>query len=242
MTPDTVGINAKGAVEDNYHVMADWGRDILSVGNSVGIGGFGMMIGDSIVRLGITGADTLNNIDESVFTILTEGPVHSVMHYQYNNWHAGDRIYQADEKTGIWPGMYAYQNTVKISGLHGDEILLVGLVNSNTDNPLKELSIGDRFVVLYTHDRQTYDKVWYLGLALILPKDAYLGYGEAPEEGPFSNTFYGKLKISENTPLSYYAGGCWELADEGFRDSTYFRSYIENLAWQLAAEVNITIE
>ncbi len=241
MTPDTVGINAKGAVEDNYHVMADWGRDILSVGNSVGIGGFGMMIGDSIVRLGITGADTLNTIDESVFTILTEGPVHSVMHFQYNNWHTGGRIYQADEKTSIWPGMYAYQNTVKISGLHGDEILLAGLVNSNTDNPLKELNIGDKFVVLYTHDRQTYDKVWYLGLALILPKDAYLGYGEAPEEGSFSKTFYGKLKITENAPLTYFAAGCWELADEGFSDSTYFRNYIENLAWQLATDVNIEI-
>lgn len=242
MTPDTAGINAQGAVEDNYHVMADWGRDILSVGNSVGIGGFGMMIGDSIVRLGITGEDTLNNIDESVFTILTEGPVHTVMHYQYNNWHTGDRVYQADEKTSIWPGMYAYKNTVSLSGLQGDEMLLVGLVNSNTDHPLTELEIDDKFIVLYTHDRQTYDKVWYLGLALILPKDAYSGYGEAPQEGPFSKTFYGKLKIEENTPVSYYAAGCWELADEGFRDSTYFRNYVENLAQQLAAEVSVMIE
>ena len=242
MSPETVGINAAGAVKDNYHVMADWGRDILSVGNSVGIGGFGLMIGDSIARLGITGADTLNNIEESIFNILTEGPVHSVMHFQYNNWHAGDRIYQADEITSIWPGMYAYQNTVKISGLKGDEILLVGLVNSNTEHPLAELNIGDKFVVLYTHDKQTYDKVWYLGLALILPKDNYSGYGEAPEEGPFSNTFYGKLKIEDSTPVTYYAAGCWEIADERFSDSTYFKNYIENLAWQLATDVNVTIK
>ena len=242
MSPDTVGINAEGAVEDNYHVMEDWGRDILSVGNSVGIGGFGMMIGDSIARLGITGTDTVNNIEESVFTILTEGPVHSVMDFRYNNWHAGDRIYQVDEKTSIWPGMYAYKNTVSISGLQGDEMLLVGLVNSNTDHPLTEMEIDDRFIVLYTHDKQTYDKVWYLGLALILPKDAYLGFGEALKEGPVSNTFYGKLRIKDNTPVSYYAAGCWEIADEGFRDSTYFRNYIVNLAQQLAAEVNVMIE
>jgi hypothetical protein len=242
MSPETVGINAEGAVEDNYHVMEDWGRDILSVGNSVGIGGFGLMIEDSIARLGITATDTLNNIEESIFTILTEGPVHSVMHFEYNNWHAGSRIYQVNEYTDIWPGMYAYQNTVEISGLQGDEILLPGLVNSNTDHPLKELEIDDKYVVLYTHDRQTYDKVWYLGLALILPKDAYLGYGEAPQEGPFSKTFYGKLKIEDNTPVSYYAAGCWEIADEGFSDSTYFRNYIENLAQELAVNVRITIE
>jgi hypothetical protein len=242
ISPETVGINAEGAVEDNYHVMKEWGRDILAVGNSAGIGGFGLMTGDSIARLGITSTDTLNNIEESVFTILAEGPVHAVMEFQYNNWHAGERIYQVSEKTSIWPGMFAYKNTVSLTGLKGDETLLVGLVNSNTEHPLTELEIDDRFVVLYTHDQQTYDKIWYLGLAVILPKEAYSGYGEAPEEGHFSKTFYGKLKIEENTPVSYYAAGCWELTDEGFRDSTYFRNYIENLARQLASEVTISIK
>ncbi len=40
ISPEDVGINSQGETEDNYHVMEDWGRDILSVGNSVGIGGF----------------------------------------------------------------------------------------------------------------------------------------------------------------------------------------------------------
>src|SRR3546814_5990698 len=31
MSPEDVGVNAQGAVEDNYHVMLDWGRDILPV-------------------------------------------------------------------------------------------------------------------------------------------------------------------------------------------------------------------
>ena len=243
MSPENVGINAQGAVEDNYHVMADWGRDILSVGNSVGIGGFGLIIGDSIARLGIIGAknDTLNNVDTTIFNIVAEGPVHSVLQFRYINWHAGNRIYQVNEKTSIWPGMYAYKNKVEISGLHGDETLLVGLVNSNTDHPLGEIYEDDNFVILYTHDKQTYDKVWYLGLALILPKSAYLGFGEAPKNAPISNTFYGKLKIEDNTPVSYYAAGCWEIADEGFRDSTYFKNYIADLAKELAAKVNISV-
>src|SRR5690606_2644891 len=42
MSPSDVGINAQGAVEDNYHVMEDWGRDIMPVGNSVGIGGIAL--------------------------------------------------------------------------------------------------------------------------------------------------------------------------------------------------------
>ena len=242
MSPENVGINAEGAVEDNYHVMADWGRDILSVGNSVGIGGFGLLIGDSLARLGITNDDSVNNIEETVFKIMSEGPVHSMMQYNYNDWHAGNRLYHVDEVTSIWPGMYAYNNQVKVSGLQGDETLIVGLVNSNTDHPLSELTIDNKYVVLYTHDKQTYDKVWYLGLALILPKDSYLGFGKAPEEGPLSKTFYGKLKIEDNVPVDYFAVGAWEIADPGFADSTYFRNYVENLAWQLATDVKIDIE
>ncbi|MBN2612888.1 MAG: DUF4861 domain-containing protein [Bacteroidales bacterium] len=242
ITPDTVGVNQKGEVEDNYHVMADWGRDVLAVGNAVGIGGFGLIAGDRICRLGITNDDTLNNIEETVFNIMTEGPVHTAMHFSYNNWKANGRIYQAYETTSIWSGMYAFKNSVKISGLQGDEALLVGLVNSNTDHALSELAVNDKYVILYTHDKQTYDKVWYLGLALILPRDAYLGHGEAPKEGPLSNTFFGKLKITENKPVDYYAIGAWELSDPGFTDSTYFKNYVQNLAEQLAAEVAVSIE
>jgi len=242
MSPDSVGISPQGAVEDNYHVMEDWGRDVLAVGNSVGIGGINLMIGDSISRIGTAAGDTVTNVERSTFNIVKEGPVRSLMDFNYFNWKPFDRTYQVHERVSIWPGMYAYRNTVSVAGLQGDESLLVGLVNSNTRNALKEIAIGDDYVVLLTHDQQTYDREWWLGLALILPKDVYLGFGEASKTGMFSNTFYGKLRIDEQHPVTYYAVGCWELSDEGFRDSTYFENYVTNLAQQLNAEVTSTIE
>ena len=81
MSPENVGINAQGAVEDNYHVMADWGRDILSVGNSVGIGGYGLMVGDKLLRLGVTVDDSVNNVEKTIFHIEVEGPVKSVFNF-----------------------------------------------------------------------------------------------------------------------------------------------------------------
>ncbi len=242
MSPDSLGINSRGAVTDNYHVMSAWGRDILSVGNSAGLGGFGLMIGDSIIRLGITAGDTMNNIRKSVCTIISTGPVHAVLHFEYSDWHVLGRLYDVDEVTDIWPGMYAYRNTVRISGLQGDEKMLVGLVNSNTDVHLSADTITGKYVILSTHDLQTYDKTWYLGMALILPEESYLGYGETPDKGSFSNTYYGKLNIVENTPVSYYAVGCWELSNEKFREPVYFHNYITNLAEQLAAGVTISFE
>lgn len=242
MTPEDVGISATGGVEDNFHVMAEWGRDILAVGNSVGIGGINLMIGDSVSRIGTAAGDTVTNVEMSTCHIVQEGPVRSILDFNYLNWRPFDRTYQVKERVSIWPGMYAYQNTVNVSGLQGDETLLVGLVNSNTRNPLKEIMVNDRYVVLLTHDQQTYDREWWLGLAIILPRDVYQGNGAAPAEGIFSNTFFGKLQISEQSPVTYYAVGCWELSDEGFRDPEYFEDYVVNLAQQLSAKVQIEVQ
>ena len=114
ITPEDVGINENGETEDNYHVMEDWGRDILSVGNSVGIGGFGLKIGDQLHRLGSIQGDTMSNVEKTSFHVVTEGPTRSALNYKYTNWRAGDRTYAVDENTSIWPGMNGYHNTVKL--------------------------------------------------------------------------------------------------------------------------------
>ena len=243
MSPENVGINADGAVEDNYHVMEDWGRDILSVGNSVGLGGYALATETELLRLGVTVDDSINNIASTTFKILEEGPVKSVLSYSYTDWKPNETSsYSVEEKTTIWPGMYGYMNTVAISGLQGDEDLVVGLVNIHNDSPLTLIDENEKYVVLYTHDKQTYDKEWWLGMALILPKDRYLGHGEAPKTGNLSNSFLAKLKIKEGEPLSYYAIAGWELSDKGFRDETYFADYIKQLTNQLSAEVDIQIK
>jgi hypothetical protein len=241
ISPEDVGINADGAVEDDYHEMADWGRDILSVGNSVGLGGYGLKSDDQLFRLGVTVNDSVNNVEETSFQIVTEGPVRSVLAYQYSNWNPADRSYGVEEHTAIWPGMYGYQNEVEFSGLQGDEELVVGLVNINTDEPLTQIDENDTYVVLYTHDKQTYEKEWWLGMALIIPRDVYLGFTEAPETGPLSNTFLARLAIENDAPVEYYAVACWELSDEGFSDEEYFLNYLKDLTNQLSSEVEITV-
>jgi hypothetical protein len=243
MSPENVGINAEGAVEDNYHVMADWGRDILAVGNSIGIGGYGLIADDKLFRLGVTVDDSINNIEKTTFQIMAEGPVKSVLSYHYENWHPVEgRNYKVDENTSIWPGMYAYQNTVKFSGLQGDENLIIGLVNSNNQNPLQEFPVNDQWEVLLTHDMQTYNRQWWLGLALIVSRNIYLGYTEASKTGKLSNSFLAKLKIENNKPVTYYADAGWEMSDKRFKDPDFFRGYIENLVKQLSAKVEVAIK
>lgn len=244
MSPETVGISASGAVEDNYHEMKEWGRDIMAVGNSTGIGGIALMIGDTPYRLGVTVNDTVNNVESTNLRILTEGPVRSMLQLRYNNWKPDgtDRAYTIDEQPTIWPGMYAYRNTAKVSGLQGDETLLIGMNNLDKTDSIAEINVDDKWVVLLTHDRETYNNEWILGLALILPKDAYQGYMEAPASGRLAQAYFAKMKAQENQPVTYYAVGGWELSNEAFKDPASFRNYVQDLTRQLAAEVDVQVK
>ena len=242
MSPEDVGISATGAVEDNYHVMEDWGRDILAVGNSVGLGGIALMINDLPARIGVTVEDAINNIESSTFRILSEGPVRSIITFEYNNWETNGRIYPSiKERVSIMPGMYAYKNEVRVKGMQGDEHLAIGLVNIHNDNPLREITEFNDWVVLMTHDQQTYDKEWYLGMALILPKSEYMEWIEAPKSGVLSNTYMAKMRTANDSPIAYYSVAAWELSEERFRDVDSFEQYVRELVAHLEADVSVEI-
>lgn len=241
ITPENVGINSKGAVEDNYHVMYDWGRDIFPVGNSAGLGGYALLVGNEVNRLGILGNDTLNNIERTTFKIVSEGSENSVLSYNYHNWNASGNKYQVKEITSIWPGMYGYKNTVSLDGLKGNEMLLVALSNINNQKPLNVVEVGN-FICLIQHDNLTYKREWILGTAIIVPKKGYNGYMEAPKTGQLTDSYLAKFKIENNQPISYYAIAGWELsADKNFKDSAYFNNYVINLAKQLSTEITVKI-
>ncbi|OQD42024.1 DUF4861 domain-containing protein [Croceivirga radicis] len=241
ISPETVGLDSLGKVIDNYHVMEPWGRDILAVGNSVGLGGYGLMVKDSLLRLGITVTDTINNVEKTSFKILDEGPVYSSLQLSYLNWQAAGWPYTVYEKTSIWPGMYGYKNQVLFNNLRGDETLAIGLVNINTDKSVQQVNVGDKYTVLYTHDKQTYDKVWWLGMAIIVPTKDFLGIKEAPKEGNFSNSFLAQMKIKNGIPLTYYAVAGWELSNPNFTSEDAFKAYLEELVLTLTYEIQVEI-
>ena len=243
ITPEDVGLDENGATVDNYHEMKPWGRDVLWVGNSLGIGGYALSDRNELLRLGVTVEDAVNNVEKTTFEIITEGPVHSQLSYTYSNWQPekSNNRYQVKETTSIWPGIYGYQNSVSFDGLTGSETMIIGLANSNTDHELTVLDENEKFVVLYTHDKQTYEKEWILGLALLIPKESYLGFFEAPKEGRISNTFLARVKAANNKPIQYYALACWELSDARFTDKNYFETYLKNVANQLSSDVIVRV-
>jgi hypothetical protein len=241
MSPDNVGMNAKGEVEDNYHVMEKWGRDILAVGNSVGIGGVCLIKGDSLLRLGVTAEDTINNVEKTSFKIVTEGPTRSILNFKYHNWKPLQTTYVAEETVSIWPGMYAYHNSVKVKGLQGNEDLGIGIVNINAEKPPTVLKINNKFLALISHEKHAYNKIWWIGLALIVPAENYTGFIDAPKKGKLATSYIAKLKIKNNEPVNYYAVAGWELSKKGFSNASFFHNYVTNLTQQITALVKVVV-
>jgi rhamnogalacturonyl hydrolase YesR len=66
---------------DSYHEMADWGADILKVGQSLGMGGYGYWDGSKSVLV--------SDVKERSTTIHSSGPIHSSLEIDYQGWNTG---------------------------------------------------------------------------------------------------------------------------------------------------------
>ncbi len=242
MSPDSVGIAANGQVEDNYHILKDWGRDILPVANSVGLGGVGLWYQQQLHRIGVTAADSVHNVAATTLKVVASGPLQARLQMKYKNWlSAGGRTYQVQETPTIWPGMYAYQNMVRAQALQGDESWAIGLPKVATNKQPTVLKLG-KWVVLYTYDAQTFNKEYLLGMAIVVPAALYQSWAKAPDNGSFSNTYFAKLKAQNDTPITYYAVGCWELANPAFKTEDGFVNYLNSFVEQLNATVRVVVK
>jgi len=66
---------------ESYHQMAEWGADILKVGQSLGMGGFGYWDGSKAVLV--------SNVAQRSVSIRSDGPVYSSIDIAYDAWNSG---------------------------------------------------------------------------------------------------------------------------------------------------------
>ncbi len=206
-----------GREVESYHELQPWGMDVLKVGNSLGAGSIGLMIGDSVYRLG--------DAAEEHFRILEETPERSRFLLDYNGWEVAGRTLDLDWEISIEAGTYGYESSVTLTGLRGDEELLTGIVNLHSDTVYTE-ERGDRFV-MYTYGPQAeLDNT--LGMAVSAEQDDVLGQGEfMPDDTPIGSTYYVRLKLTDGEPTTYRFTAGWEPGNAAFRTREGFARVIE---------------
>ncbi|MDZ7607374.1 MAG: DUF4861 family protein [Cyclobacteriaceae bacterium] len=83
MVLDSVGLPGT-----NYHNLAEWGMDVLKVGQTLGAGSLAMQVEDSLYRLGPT--------REAHFRLVANGPVRSIIELIYDGWKVAGEEYKLE--------------------------------------------------------------------------------------------------------------------------------------------------
>lgn len=241
MVMDSVGIQLDGNAGDTYHVMASWGRDVLSVGRSLGIGGLAVIKNDSLIRLGVTAENTKDNVDSTKFTLINKGIVRGIFKLEFMGWEIGETKINVTEIISIWGGSYAHENRIINAKLPTDYFFVTGIVDSNNSQPPVESNIyGQK--LMYTHDKQTYNKEFYLGLGLIIPESNFINSFNAPKVGDgITTTWCAKLKPDSNNQIVYYPLGGWEMQYPLFRDRAYFEKVAHQEALRYSKPLKIWV-
>ncbi|MDB5250473.1 MAG: hypothetical protein JWQ40_4867 [Segetibacter sp.] len=234
MVMDTVGV----IPENSYHTSSEWGMDILAVGKSLGAGSLALRIPgvngkDSLVRLGG------NNVGETTYEKVADGPVRAIFRMHYNNWQAlsGVQPIKLVEEISIWGGKFFYQSRVTVIGAAGGTKLVTGIVNLKSKKST-ELN-GQSCEVVYTYDVQSENKD-KLGLAVMVHSNQFAGFGKTPNSGSeILNTYTVSMPLSTRpSEFRFYSG--WELSDLLFTNEDSFRKFLNNEAMKYSAPLVIS--
>ncbi len=226
-----------GLTPHSYHEIADWGMDILKVGNSLGAGAIAIKKDGKLYRF--ADAETNEAMFESgEVDIIADGPLRSIIKMKVNGWEVDGNKYNFIHEISIWGGVQFYKSKVTVSGLKGGESLVTGIVNIDSDS-LIIFEPNKYLICMATHDNQAYDGE-KLGMAILLHKSDFIAHIEAPEEGVgIVKTYMVELKLENEKPVSfcYYSG--WELQNKNFKDADYFIDLIKYDAQKFADKVVI---
>ncbi len=214
MVLDEVGV--PGA--PSYHDLQEWGQDVLKVGNSLGAGALALQIGDSLYRIAPG--------SEGTARVLYEGPLQSCVQLQCANWAVRDRVYHVTHDITIQSGTRYYTSNVTVDGLIGDENLVTGIVNMDSDS-LYTIT-GQNEVAFGTFDDQAFGGE-KLGMAIALNKADFVQSFATPDSGDgITQTYAVAMKIKNAQPTRFRFYACWEFESDMFSSLDGFSSFIQS--------------
>ncbi len=243
MVLDTVGIMKNGHPGDTYHVMSDWGRDIMSAAGSFGLGGLAVQLPDTTIRLGVTLDKQTDNVDSTRYTLLYKGPVRSSFRLDFYGWSIGDKKIDLKWEVCIWAGKYGYENRITTSKLPLNAVLITGIVSNFNNMSIEIKKQGGKYITITTHDKQTYDKEWYMGMSLIVPTNNFIQVFDAPAtKSEIVKTVCVKMKPCKRNDYQFNTYAAWELADIQFANRNAYIKLIDNYASSMANPIKIKIQ
>jgi hypothetical protein len=194
---------------DSYHNPADWGMDILKVGESLGVGSIAMWEDGQANRVAVT--------DSVDCAILANGPLYSQIRTRYFGWKVGSGMYNLISDLSITAGSRMTKNQLQIKGEAYN--LCSGLAKheateyfqSNTDQG------GWGYIALYGQQSLAGDN---LGTAVLFDTRQLIEINE----DELNHVVV--LKPYQNH-VTYYFLAAWEQEPEGIKSMQAFQDYLD---------------
>tara|TARA_R110002050_G_scaffold273113_1_gene417077 strand:+ start:82566 stop:83576 length:1011 start_codon:yes stop_codon:yes gene_type:complete len=187
---------------DSYHEPADWGQDILKAGKSMGIGGYGRIVADTVVHFQKV-KNTFANVENSESS--------SSVNISYTEWESGNESIDLNTKLTIYP----QDRFTKAELSPSKEItgICTGIVKHGLELKKKE---GTKWSYIATYGKQTLaSPPDNLGMALFYKNS------EVAEQKEGIDDHLVIFNPSSET-LTYYFLGAWEQEPNGIKTEEAF--------------------
>ncbi|MCP4044940.1 MAG: glycoside hydrolase family 88 protein [Gammaproteobacteria bacterium] len=195
---------------DSYHEMSDWGADILKVGKSLGMGGYGYWDGSKVILV--------SDVQERSTTILSSGPIHSSLQIDYQGWNTGKDTVDLKAVLSMHAGSLFVD--VSLDTSKPLDKLAVGMVaHPGTELLMGDLDVtGEAWSYMASFGEQTLfdDK---LGMVVLFKKK------DLAEQTRDENSYVLVMK-PHGTRLSYAFGALWSGAENGIQTREELEAYL----------------
>jgi hypothetical protein len=232
----TAMILDSAGIGEDYHFMQDWGMDILMVGNSLGAGALALEKGGNIYRVAPEA--------QGSYQLITQGPLRSIIRLSFEDWQVDGQNYSLTHDIAIWGGAWFYESTVSLSEYYGDETFLAGITTIKLDEILPIVIKSEQGITsVATHGLQAYNDGEYLGMAVMVVDEQYLGYDYIDESGvDIQHSLLVKMKASESSPVRFRFYSAWEHTDGKFESREYFKQCIETDVRALDSPIRVSVK
>ncbi len=213
---------------DSYHLNADWGVDVLKVGKSLGMGGFGFWNGKSV--------DLVSQVDTRDAIITNNGDLYSGFKINYNGWQVNDK--KVDLAAHFTMNAGSRLVNVKLKASEQLPNLAIGLVK----HPGTTLLEGNQNVSGYAW---TYAASWgkqslsgendHLGMAVIFRRD------DRSSQTTDGNSYVSVMK-DKGGELEYYFLAAWEHELDGIKTEADFKAYLDREVERLTKAPRVRFE
>ena len=196
---------------DSYHEMADWGADILKVGKSLGMGGYGYWDGSNTVLV--------SDVAERSTTVLSDGPVHSSLEIDYQGWNTGKKTVDLKAVLSMQAGSPLVDVDLELS--EPLDRLAVGIVaHPDTELVMGDLEItGEAWSYMASFGRQTlFDD--QLGMFVLFRLK------DLDKQTRDENSYVLVMK-PRGTQLSYAFGALWSGQEGGLQTRKELEAFLE---------------